>query len=225
VLLFLTAPLQYVPVAALGAVLVMAGLSLVNLQALRHFWSEDRREFALSLLATLGVIWVGALNAVLFVVLLALLRFVKFSARPLAEQLGSVPGMPGLHSLGRHSNAVAEPGLVMFRFNGPLVFFNAGYFKREALAAANRQGDQLRWFVLDMLPLTQIDLTGLDALIELQAELAARGVELVAAGRRSELQQSRMQLPAPLQLFPTMRKALQAYRGLYVAGVAAQLTD
>jgi MFS superfamily sulfate permease-like transporter len=219
VLLFLTAPLQYVPVAALGAVLVMAGLSLINLQALRHFWSMDRREFMLSLIATLGVIWVGALNAVLFVVLLALLRFVQFSARPKVEQLGRVPGMPGLHSLGRHSAAVAEPGLVLFRFNGPLVFFNASYFKREALAAANQQGDRLRWFVLDMLPLTQVDLTGLDALAEVQAELASRGVELVAAGRRSEIEQSKKQLPLPGQLFPTMRKALQAYRSRHgVAG-------
>jgi high affinity sulfate transporter 1 len=91
VLLFLTAPLQYVPVAALGAVLVMAGLSLVNLQALRHFWSVDRLEFSLSLIATVGVIWVGALNAVLFVVLLALLRFVKFSARPLADSWVACP--------------------------------------------------------------------------------------------------------------------------------------
>ena len=38
VLVFLTGPLQYVPVAALGAVLVGAAFSLLDLKALRYFY-------------------------------------------------------------------------------------------------------------------------------------------------------------------------------------------
>ena len=71
VLVFLTGPLQFVPVAALGAVLIMAALSLLDLGSLRRFWAIDKREFLLSMIATFGVIWVGALEAILFVVLLA----------------------------------------------------------------------------------------------------------------------------------------------------------
>lgn len=213
VLVFLTGPLQFVPVAALGAVLIMAALSLLDLGSLRRFWAIDKREFLLSMIATFGVIWVGALEAILFVVLLAVLRFVQLTARPRAEVLGSIEGMPGFHALDRHPEAAVTAGLVLFRFNGPLVFFNAGYFKREALAAANQQGDGLRWFVLDMIPLTQLDITGIDALLDLQAELASRGVELVAAGRRSESSQG---VP-PVRHYPTLRKAQQAYRKAFLA--------
>ena len=213
VLLFLTGPLRYVPVAALGAVLIMAALSLLDLGSLRRFWKLDWREFALSLIATIGVIWIGALQAILFVVLLALLRFVKLTARPTAEVLGMIEGVSGFHALDRHADAEVIPGLVMFRFNGPLVFFNAGYFKREALAAANRHGDGLRWFVLDMIPLTQLDITGIDALTELRADLAARGVEIVACGRHSEARR----LASDVRHFPSKRKALQAYREHYPA--------
>ena len=213
VLVFLTGPLQFVPVAALGAVLIMAALSLLDLSSLRRFWAIDKREFLLSMIATFGVIWVGALEAILFVVLLAVLRFVQLTARPRAEVLGSIEGMPGFHALDRHREAAVTAGLVLFRFNGPLVFFNAGYFKREALAAANQQGDDLRWFVLDMIPLTQLDITGIDALLDLQAELASRGVELVAAGRRSESSQG----VSPVRHYPTLRKAQQAYRKAFLA--------
>lgn len=221
VLVFLTGPLQFVPVAALGAVLIMAALSLLDLGSLRRFWAIDKREFLLSLIATFGVIWVGALEAILFVVLLAVLRFVQLTARPRAEVLGSIEGMPGFHALDRHPEAAVTAGLVLFRFNGPLVFFNAGYFKREALAAANQQGDGLRWFVLDMIPLTQLDITGIDALLDLQAELASRGVELVAAGRRSESSQG---VP-PVRHYPTLRKALQAYRKAFLAPVEVVAAD
>ncbi|HRL93141.1 MAG TPA: SulP family inorganic anion transporter [Pseudomonas sp.] len=213
VLVFLTGPLQFVPVAALGAVLIMAALSLLDLGSLQRFWAIDKREFLLSMIATFGVIWVGALEAILFVVLLAVLRFVQLTARPRAEVLGSIEGMPGFHALDRHPEAAVTAGLVLFRFNGPLVFFNAGYFKREALAAANQQGDDLRWFVLDMIPLTQLDITGIDALLDLQAELASRGVELVAAGRRSESSQG----VSPVRHYPTLRKAQQAYRKAFLA--------
>lgn len=213
VLVFLTGPLQFVPVAALGAVLIMAALSLLDLGSLRRFWAIDKREFLLSMIATFGVIWVGALEAILFVVLLAVLRFVQLTARPRAEVLGSIEGMPGFHALDRHPEAAVTAGLVLFRFNGPLVFFNSGYFKREALAAANQQGDDLRWFVLDMIPLTQLDITGIDALLDLQAELASRGVELVAAGRRSESSQG----VSPVRHYPTLRKAQQAYRKAFLA--------
>lgn len=215
VLLFLTGPLQFVPIAALGAVLVMAALALLDLASLRRFWQLDRREFLLSLLATFGVIWVGALQAILVVVLLAILRFVQLTARPRAEVLGTIAATPGFHALDRHADATVTPGLMLFRFNGPLVFFNAGYFKREALAAVNQQGADLRWFVLDMIPLTQLDITGIDALMDLQVELASRGVELVAAGRRSE-----NALGITLQQrYPTLRKAQQAYRKTHLRAV------
>jgi MFS superfamily sulfate permease-like transporter len=70
VLLFFTSPLRYVPISALGAVLVKAALSLVDLAALRKIYQIDRREFALSVLSTLGVVAVGAIHAILIAVVL-----------------------------------------------------------------------------------------------------------------------------------------------------------
>ena len=68
VLLFFTAPLQYVPIAELGAVLIAAGLSLIDVRSVLLFYRIDRSEAFLSVLATLGVVAVGAVNAILFAV-------------------------------------------------------------------------------------------------------------------------------------------------------------
>jgi high affinity sulfate transporter 1 len=184
VLLLFTQPLRFVPIAALGAVLVKAGFSLIDLKALKLILRIDRYEFALSILATLGVVAIGAIQAILLVVIISTLRFVHLMARPKIEILGKVDGMSGFHSMERHLAAEPIPDLLLLRFNAPIVFFNAPYFKRELLAAVNMGSP--RWVVLDMLPITMIDATGLETAQELAVELENRGIVLVAAGRKTE---------------------------------------
>ncbi len=186
VLLFLTGPLRFVPIAALGAILVKAGFSLIELKALQLIFRIDRQEFALSILATLGVVAIGAIQAILFVVILALLRFVHLVARPKLELLGKVEGMPGYHSLDRHPEASTIPGMLVIRFNAPIVFFNAPYFKRGVLEAVKAATILPKWIVLDMIPITMIDATGLQTAQDLAKELQSRGITLAAAGRKSE---------------------------------------
>jgi MFS superfamily sulfate permease-like transporter len=216
VLLFLTDAIAKIPIAALSAVLITAALSLFDVATLRMFYRLDLREFALSVIAALGVVAIGAIEAILLVVILSLLRFVRLVSRPAVEVLGAIPGRPGFHSLARHPDARGEAGLVLFRFNGPIVFFNATYFKREVLRAADAAGSELKWFVIDMLPVTMIDTTGLYTAWEVLETLRGRGVVTAAAGREAEWARwaaARDFTLAALKTrsFPTLRKALRAY--------------
>jgi MFS superfamily sulfate permease-like transporter len=227
VLLFLTGPLRYVPIPALGAVLVKAGLSLVDLEGLKTIYRIERREFVLSIIATLGVVAVGAIHAILFVVVLATLRFVRLVARPKIEILGRVEGLPGFHSIERHPGAATIPGLLVLRFNAPIVFFNAPYFKRELLAAVRAAGPVLRWVVLDMLPITMIDATGLQVIQEIAEALDERGALLVAAGRQTEwrlwAETRRFEVPFHrTKTYPTLRAAIKTFLATTVVGNAAQ---
>jgi MFS superfamily sulfate permease-like transporter len=213
VLLFGTGTLRYVPVAALGTVLVKAAVSLLDLPALKLFYRADRRELIVSLVATLGVATVGAIKAILLVVILALLRFVRLVSRPQVEILGAVPEMSGLHAVHRHPRAIRVPGLLLFRFNAPVVFFNAPFFRRSILDAVDAD-PQVKWLVLDMIPITMIDLTGLDVLRQVSDTLHARGIALVTAGRQTEWKHwsERRQLTSGWQSYPTLRAAIRAYR-------------
>jgi high affinity sulfate transporter 1 len=217
VLLFLTAPLQYVPVPALGAVLVFAAISLIDVRTLRDIWKIDRIEVGLAVTTMLGVVAVGAINGILIAVGLALARFVKQTARPRDEVLGKVEGLAGLHSVERHPAATTFPGLALFRFNAPLTFFNADHFKQRALAAADAAGSDLRWFVIDAIPMSDIDINGLYALRDLREVLEARGTTLVLAGRRTEFLDWLREIDVyrkehETHIFPTLRQALKAFR-------------
>lgn len=229
VLQFLTAPLAYVPVAALGAVLVYAALSLFDYRALRDIYRMDRVEGGLAVLTMLGVVGFGAINAILLAVSLALVRFVRITARPRDEVLGKVEGIPGLHSVERHRDARTFPGLVIYRFDGPLTFFNANYFRQRALLAADAAGAGLRWFVIDAIPLSSIDVTGLYAMRDVYGELAGRGVRFVIAGRRAELlawldEHGFYKPEHDAMLYPTLRQALKTFRR-EVRPVRAPLAD
>jgi high affinity sulfate transporter 1 len=215
VLLFATGPLRYVPVAALGTVLCKAAFSLLDVRALRLFYRTDRRALILSLMATLGVATIGAIKAILLVVILALLRFVRLVSRPPVEVLGAVPEMPGLHAVHRHPRARRVPGLLLFRFNAPIVFFNAPFFRRSILSAIDTEPN-VKWLVLDMIPVTMMDVTGLEALRDLSDTLQARGVLLVTAGRQTEWNQwaERRQLKPGWPSYPTLRAAVRAYKAM-----------
>src|SRR6201993_1788855 len=211
VLLFFTDPLRYVPTAALGAVLVKAAASLVDLGALGTIYKIDRREFALSIVATLGVVAVGSMEAILVAVVLAILRFIKLVSRPKIEILGEVKGFPGFHAVDRHPEAVTVPGLMLLRFNAPIVFFNAPFFKRGVIAAADAAGPSLKWLVLDMLPITLVDATGLYTVDEVADTLRDHGVVLAAAGRQTEWRlwaESRRRGPEErkIAIYPTLRE-------------------
>jgi high affinity sulfate transporter 1 len=212
VLLFFTAPLQYVPLAALGAVLIAAALSLIDLHSLRLFYQIDRAEAFVSVLATLGVVAVGAVNAILFAVILALLRFIRLVSRPRVEILGKVEGFPGFHSLARHESGQSVPGLLLFRFNAPITFFNAPHFKRELLRAVEEAEPGLRHVVIDLLPVTSIDATGLMTITELVDVLGSRGIGLNAAGRATEWSNWAADRGFSGRLvgtFPTLRQAVR----------------
>jgi high affinity sulfate transporter 1 len=214
---FLAEPLRYVPAAALGAILVSAALGIFDATTLRWIWRMDRAEAALAVITMLGVVVVGAVDAILLAVGLALVRFVRITARPRDEVLGAVPGMHGLHAVERHAGARTWPGIVIYRFDGPVTFFNAAYFRQRALKAVRDAGPGVRWFALDMVPISHIDVTGVYALQELQADLARAGVKLVLAGRRTEiigwLRDAGMYREAHEDmLYSTLREALRTFR-------------
>lgn len=210
-----TWPLQYIPRVSLAAVLVIATGSLFSWTSVATIRRISTREFWIAMAATVGVVAVGVMNAILVAVVLAIASYVQLAARPKAERLGRIPGAPGFHPLGANAAATAPPGLVLFRFDGPIVFFSAAHFKREALKAAADPG--LRWFVVDLLPVNMIDATGIYTILEVFDALRERGVVAGVAARdaawvRRGVDQGSRERRIPCRVFATLRQAIRAYR-------------
>ena len=197
--------------------LLVQGLHHLNWRGVMNSSIRHQSLCAESLLAVLGVVAVGAIQAILVAVVLAILRFVRLVSRPKVEILGEVEGFPGFHSIERHPEATTIRGLMLLRFNSPVVFFNAPYFKREVIAAAEKAGPTLKWLVLDMLPITMIDATGLYTAEEVADTLHDRGVVLAGAGRQTEWQlwaESRQRSTADrkIHIYPTMHEAIKIFQ-------------
>jgi MFS superfamily sulfate permease-like transporter len=197
-------------------VLVASGLSLFDFATLRLIYRIDPTEALLSVIAMLGVVAVGPVNGILIVVVLALLRFIRLMSRPSVELLGKVKGFPGLHSLQRHEDSESIPGLLLFRFNAPIMFFNAPYFKRKLMNAIDQSDPDLRHVVIDLLPASAIDATGIMTILELVTALEARGITLSAAGRATEWRlwaDKRGIVDGRVRFFPTLRQAVRELSG------------
>ena len=78
--------------------------------------------------AMLGVMTVGVLGGVLIAVGLAMLKLLMLASKPHDAVLGVVPGRDGFENLATEPAARSIPGVVVFRFDGSLLFFNADYF-------------------------------------------------------------------------------------------------
>lgn len=183
VLFFLTEPLRYLPVAALGAVLIVAAVGLFDAPELVRMWRVRRSEALLAVLTMFGVIWLDVLDGVLIAVGCALLLLIKRASRPPEAVLGRVPGMGGWHDVTDYPDARTEPGLVVYRFGASIVFFNAGYFKKRVIELAETHRDA-RWILLEGGPINHVDVTGADALEALIGELEGRGIRLGLANAR-----------------------------------------
>jgi len=180
ILLLFSKPLGWVPVPALGAVLLMAGWGLIDVRALRGFWNLSRFEFGLCVLTTVGVLSVGVLPGIFVAIMLALLRLLYLTYRPHDAVMGWVHGIDGQVELEQYPNAHTLPGLVIYRFDAPLLFFNADYFKQRLLEVV-ADAHQPRAVLLNAEGILNLDVSGLTTLREVQQTLDAQGVHLSLA--------------------------------------------
>jgi len=215
VLFFLTEPLRYLPVAALGAVLIVASIGLFDVVALRRMWRVSRSECVLALFTMLGVIWLDLLAGILLAVGSALLLLIKRASRPPDAVLGHVPGVRGWHDVAHHQEATTHPGLVVYRFSSAIVFFNAGYFKKRVLELATGHRNT-EWFIVDGSTINLVDVTGAEMLESLAEELAARSIRFGLANVhrdvRTKLERAgAMERIGPDFVFPTLNTATDAF--------------
>jgi len=185
-LLFLNDLLSDLPQAALAAVVIAAALSLLNLGALRRYWPVRPSAVVLSVVASLGVILIGVLEGIVIAIFLAVLLFFRRNWWPHGAVLGEVDGLDGWHSVEIHDGARQEEGIVVYRWEAPLFFANAGAFRRQIRHLVRER--QPRWVVVQCEAITDVDITAAGMLEQLDKELNAQGVHMAFVELRTRLQ-------------------------------------
>jgi high affinity sulfate transporter 1 len=218
VVMLLLAPglLRDLPQPALGAVVIAASLSLADISGTVQLWRRRRTEFVVSMAAFLGVALLGVLPGIGVAVALSVLNVFRRVWWPYQTVLGRPQNVAGYHDLRRYPDAERLPGLVMFRFDAPLIFANARVF-RDQIRRLARTDPPPRWIMIAAEPITDVDTTAADMLEDLDADMNARGVSLVFAEMKDPVRRKidRYQLTRtidPAHFFPTVEDAVVAYR-------------
>ena len=218
VLLFLTAPLALVPTTALAAVILVSAVGLFDLPGLRRLWRMSRREALLSVATTAGVLLLGVLQGVVLAVALSLFWLLATTMRPKDAVLGRLPGLGGFHSVTDFPQAETLPGLLLYRFNANLLFFNVDYFTLRLRARIRSAASPVSWVIVDLSPVSFVDATAVQRFEELREELAAQGITLGTARAKRQLGSAfvgdwlaERRAATAATAFPTLRAAVEAF--------------
>jgi high affinity sulfate transporter 1 len=203
------------PQPALAAVVITAVVSLADVPGTVRLWRQSKSEFSLSLAAFLGVAFLGVLPGIGIAVGLSILNIFRHVWWPYETVIGWVPGYEGFHDVNFHPDAKHLPGLVIYRWDAPIFFANVKPF-RDNIRRLARAEPKPRWILLAAEPITTVDTTAADVLIELDRELDAQGTSLVFAELKHRVRE-RIELFGlkqeidPRHFYPTLDAAVAAY--------------
>jgi MFS superfamily sulfate permease-like transporter len=213
--------LKDLPQPALAAVVIAASLSLADVPAIIRLWKQRKAEAWLAVMAFLAVTLFGVLPGIAIAVALSILNVFRRTWWPYQAILGDTPQLPGFHDVANHPDAATTPGLVLFRFDAPLIFANARTFREQVTELT--KGSDVRWIVIAAEPITDVDTTAADMLEELDEWLNARGISLVFAEMKDPVRSkvTRYELTRtidPTHFYPTIKAAVTAFNSLDADG-------
>ena len=204
------------PQATLGAVVIVAATSLVDLTGTLRLIRLRPTEAGLSIISFAGVAFVGVIAGIFAAVVIALAAFFWRAWRPHSAILGRVEEMKGYHDITRYPDARRLDGLVLFRWDAPLFFANAEAFREAVERAVDMAPTATRWVVVAAEPITDIDTTAAGILDELLGDLRRSGIELRFAEMKDPVKDwlSRYGLLQKIgddSFYPTVGTAVDAY--------------
>ena len=217
-ILLLVAPnlLQHLPTAALAAVVIAAAIGLFEVTDLKRIYRIQQWEFWLAMVCFVGVAVFGVIPGIGLAIALAIIEFLWDGWRPHSAVLGRAHGVKGYHDITRYPDARLIPGLVLFRWDAPLFFANAEFFKERVLDAVAKSPTPVRWLVVAAEPVTSVDVSAGDTVAELDETLHAQGIELCFAELKDPVKDKLKRFGLFAQLgeqyfFPTIGAAVSSY--------------
>lgn len=214
-LLFGTALLAGIPSPAIGAVVGVAILPLLGIREFGELWRRDRFEFAIGATCFLVTLFVGAIAGILVAFVLALINLAKRAANPAIDVLAADDDAKQSLLTDASAGATTAPGLVVVRMAAPLFFANGTVFASAVQRAVTGAVEPVRHVVIDMEAVTDIDVTGAEALETLERWLHDNRVSLAFSRVRPETRARLEQLGllSDQAFFATNRAAVAALAG------------
>ena len=207
----------YLPDATLGAVVIVAATALIDVRGLVRMWHMSRIEFGLAAAAFLGVTLVGVLQGIVVAIGLSFAAVIARAWQPYRTELVRTADRPGYHDIERHPDGQRIPGLALVRFDAPLFFANGTIFDRYIRSVVHHQPTPAEWVVIAAEPITGLDTTAVDQLVELDRYLKDQGIRLVFAEMKGPIKDRLIRFGAAgsfdtSRFYPTVETAVDAFQ-------------
>jgi sulfate permease, SulP family len=187
VVLFFSHLLSALPQPVLAAVVLVAVAGLFKLSTLKQLWRVDRSEFVVAMAAILGVLSSGLLRGVMIGAIISLVQLLRTASRPHVAFLGRIPGTRRFSDRQRHPHNELIPGVLIFRPESGLVYFNVDHVCESILKRVRAEPVPPKLVLLDLSAAPRVDMQSAHALAGMADELTAEGIRFHAVEPRSSV--------------------------------------
>lgn len=184
-LLLLTPAFEILPNVALAAIVIVAGIGLLDVSELKRLWRIQKADFVLTVLTALAVVVIGMLPGILIAVVLSLLDVARRSSAPHTAILVQVPDTDTYRDIDHVEDGETIPGLLIYRFDAPLFFANVSVMTDELSDLMAIADPPFEWILIDVESIHDMDTTAVQGLEELVEDLDDAGITLALARLRN----------------------------------------
>lgn len=181
-LLFLTPAFHHLPMAALGAIILVAVAGLVIPSEARFLFRTKPRDGYLATFTFAVTLLMGIREGLLLGIAASTVVLLYTMSRPHVVELGHLPGTRFFRDLSRSPQAARMDSLLLLRLDAGASFINAEFIRRFIMDKARQEERDVRAVILDGITMTDLDTTALEALEEVAEDLEEKGIELHLAG-------------------------------------------
>jgi high affinity sulfate transporter 1 len=188
-LVFITPLFKYTPNAILAAIIISAVIGLIDIDAAVLIWKIDKLDFAACMGAFLGVVFVSVEIGLLISVAISFAKILLQVTRPRTAILGKVPKTNVYRNTLQYPDAVKIPGIMIIRVDSAIYFSNSNYVRERALRWLREEDEQatsqdmpaIKFVIMEMSPVTDIDTSGIHSIEELHKSLEKKHIQLLLA--------------------------------------------
>ena len=215
VLLFLTAPLAYMPEAVLSAVVFLIAVGLIDIKGMRNIFVQRQPEFWVALITAVTVVVVGVEQGILLAIVLSLIVHTQKGYRPKNTVL-ALTGSGGWRTQPLTSRVQAIPGLLIYRFGDDMYYANAQQLMEEVTGLVNGAEPPLRWFCFDASAVSNVDYSAAETLRSIYGILKEKGIRLLVAHELEDIKVERRYMLRRLfgedAFYDTLEDVVKAYQ-------------
>ncbi len=186
-LLFLAGTLKNLPNVVLATILLFSISGLVDVKGLKRLWKISRMEFSVAMIAFSGVLVFGMLKGVVLAAIASIVLILRDVSYPHIAFLGRIPGTKRYTDIGRHPDNELIPGLLLFRVEASIVYFNIENIRNSVWAEILKSEKTIKEVIWDFSTSPYVDTAGAGLIKKLYLDLKHKGISFKIAEAHSEV--------------------------------------